>query len=321
MGVLDDAIRDHLDLKRRHGASEQELRRQEAEALGPARRDSDAPGDTGGESVGVQLEEPPRAGDASPDLFDQTADSAAFEREASTAEPAAGPDDQTEASDDLARAAGVAHAEEEEEEGSADEVPSAERLEGAEPSGAPEAAATEAEEPASETIISGTRETQAPSDETVVAADSPATPTAPTSSREPEVAPDAEGEAEPSPESIETDELLIEYDEELLTDEELLEEDEELLEEDEELVEEGAMDEGERGAPAADAGAAEQPEEGVSVVEGGLVEEELTREELAEEGLAGDDVLEETPDFLQEAPEDERLWFEQQPPRDFDLDR
>ena len=35
---------------------------------------------------------------------------------------------------------------------------------------------------------------------------------------------------------------------------------------------------------------------------------------------AGEDVLEETPDFLQETPEHERLWFEQKPPRDFDLD-
>ena len=39
MGLLDDAIREHLDLKRKHGAGEDELRRQEGEALGPARRD------------------------------------------------------------------------------------------------------------------------------------------------------------------------------------------------------------------------------------------------------------------------------------------
>jgi hypothetical protein len=32
------------------------------------------------------------------------------------------------------------------------------------------------------------------------------------------------------------------------------------------------------------------------------------------------DVLEETPDFLRETPEHERLWFEQQPPRDFDFE-
>ena len=34
----------------------------------------------------------------------------------------------------------------------------------------------------------------------------------------------------------------------------------------------------------------------------------------------GEDVLEETPDFLQETPEHDRLWFEQKPPRDFDFD-
>jgi hypothetical protein len=35
----------------------------------------------------------------------------------------------------------------------------------------------------------------------------------------------------------------------------------------------------------------------------------------------GEDVLEETPDFLQETPEHDRLWFEQRPPRDFDWDK
>ena len=40
----------------------------------------------------------------------------------------------------------------------------------------------------------------------------------------------------------------------------------------------------------------------------------------AEPGQA-DDVLEETPDFLQETPEHDRLWFEQKPPRDFDWDK
>jgi hypothetical protein len=32
------------------------------------------------------------------------------------------------------------------------------------------------------------------------------------------------------------------------------------------------------------------------------------------------DVLEGTPDFLEEAPEDDELWFEQKPPKDFDFD-
>jgi hypothetical protein len=41
-------------------------------------------------------------------------------------------------------------------------------------------------------------------------------------------------------------------------------------------------------------------------------------DEPAEEG--DEDVLEETPDFLQDTPEHDRLWFEQKPPRDFDFD-
>ena len=31
------------------------------------------------------------------------------------------------------------------------------------------------------------------------------------------------------------------------------------------------------------------------------------------------DELEETPEFLQETPEHDRLWFEQKPPKDFDF--
>src|SRR5579875_515851 len=38
MGLLDDAIRDHLDLKRRRGADPAEVERAEREALGPVRR-------------------------------------------------------------------------------------------------------------------------------------------------------------------------------------------------------------------------------------------------------------------------------------------
>jgi hypothetical protein len=32
-----------------------------------------------------------------------------------------------------------------------------------------------------------------------------------------------------------------------------------------------------------------------------------------------EDVLEETPEFLEETPEHDRLWFEQRPPKDFDF--
>jgi hypothetical protein len=40
----------------------------------------------------------------------------------------------------------------------------------------------------------------------------------------------------------------------------------------------------------------------------------------AEAAQRGEDVLEETPEFLQDTPDHDRLWFEQRPPRDFDFD-
>jgi hypothetical protein len=54
------------------------------------------------------------------------------------------------------------------------------------------------------------------------------------------------------------------------------------------------------------------------------VEDALTAEDDAPPGPAAheddDDVLEETPEFLQDTPDHDRLWFEQRPPKDFDFD-
>jgi hypothetical protein len=44
MGLLDDAIREHLELKRQHGAPDDEIVRAEQEALAPARRDATGAG-------------------------------------------------------------------------------------------------------------------------------------------------------------------------------------------------------------------------------------------------------------------------------------
>ena len=43
-------------------------------------------------------------------------------------------------------------------------------------------------------------------------------------------------------------------------------------------------------------------------------------DEWEEEPAPTEDVLRETPEFLEETPEHDRLWFEQRPPKDFDLD-
>lgn len=60
-----------------------------------------------------------------------------------------------------------------------------------------------------------------------------------------------------------------------------------------------------------------------SVDEQRLVEQETVEHDVEGEELSrpqDDDMLEETPDFLQDTPDHDRLWFEQRPPRDFDLD-
>ena len=53
MGILDDAIKEHLELKRQHGADDSELKQLEDEAFGAAER----PGDEG--SVPDPLAEAP----------------------------------------------------------------------------------------------------------------------------------------------------------------------------------------------------------------------------------------------------------------------
>jgi hypothetical protein len=70
---------------------------------------------------------------------------------------------------------------------------------------------------------------------------------------------------------------------------------------------------------------ADVPAQSVPQPEPDPVAEELAWEDAATEpeepaSTSEGDVLEETPEFLEETPEHDRLWFEQRPPRDFDFD-
>jgi hypothetical protein len=67
-----------------------------------------------------------------------------------------------------------------------------------------------------------------------------------------------------------------------------------------------------------DSGEAEAVEQPSTAEEQLTDEEEVVEGELAEEG-EGEDVLEETPEFLRDQPEDDELWFEQGEPKDFDF--
>jgi hypothetical protein len=63
MGLLDDAIREHLELKRRRGADNTEISRQEQEAFGPPRR-----GEFDTSPAAVQVEDPPHEHVHEPEL-------------------------------------------------------------------------------------------------------------------------------------------------------------------------------------------------------------------------------------------------------------
>jgi len=101
---------------------------------------------------------------------------------------------------------------------------------------------------------------------------------------------------------------------------------------DEELRADAADDDDEEPAAGDDepAAAGDEPaaadDEALSVPEPGAEEdpwlvEDLADEPPSQEAPPAEDVLEETPEFLQETPEHDRLWFEQKPPRDFDWDK
>src|SRR4051812_13590828 len=71
MGLLDDAIREHLELKRQHGAPDEEIDRAEHEALGPARREPAAePESAGLPEAEIPPPPPPPAPDEPPPVDD-----------------------------------------------------------------------------------------------------------------------------------------------------------------------------------------------------------------------------------------------------------
>lgn len=322
MSILDDAIREHLDLKRRHGADESELKRLEDEAFGPPGRPEEgldpyseapteflaSPGaeagepapeldfdeeDSGGRRVDVaDLQEPP------PPPAEE--EHPAMEHEAVTELPAAEPEP---AAEEPAAAAGAA-----------------------EPEGDPDADERHAiaEQPTEVFDVEGNfdaaGEAATPSDEQLAEAEL----------GEPRLAPvdPVEGieasaaEAPPSDEELEqhADEFDEFFSEQRLSDElnQALEaplEDEPgfpATEEAEESAaapaEEPGPDPGEGDAGASPA-AADEPEE----------EDAGEEHPAAHHEADHQDALEDTPDFLADDPDDDSLWFEQKPPKDIDF--
>jgi hypothetical protein len=274
MGVLDDAIREHLDLKRRHGVAEEELRRQEEEALGPARREV-APAET---------DDGDGTGDAAPAEVEaaETALAEQDELTAAEAEPHDPHGDVPELSEALPASAVRSDLPEDEQTGLYELAP-----EEADPEGLHEEPLQVA--PHEEQLHEEPLHDEPPREE-------PLDREPP--HRDPLRDERLRGEEPPHAESP--------HAEAALADDEPVRagdtpprgfepvEDDDLFDDEDEL-------------PHAD-----------EVSRAGEVADD--DEELGPDEAADGDLLEDTPDFLQETPEHDRLWFEQKPPRDFDFD-
>jgi hypothetical protein len=303
MGILDEAIREHLELKRAHGAGDSELKQLEDEAFGQAER----PGDE--EGAHDPLAEAPTEFMTQP----ETAEGPASRREPTIADLQEPPPPPTD------------------EPGPAEQGPPSEEVE---PVDEPPA---EEEQPAMEHEI--VADVPEPAAEPEIEPSGPSTEERHAIAEQPTEIFDVQEELSgpPSP----TDEELIEEEiaePRLAPTDPLAGLDE--VEEAEVSVEGPAPDDDDEYDDEDDAfwneqrlsdeldQALEAPRDSESTLadepEGELDEEpELDEDDepaAAEQPRHDDDVLEETPDFLEEAPEDDQLWFEQKPPKDFDFD-
>ena len=306
MGILDDAIREHLELIRRRGATDSEVQRLEDEAFGPPTRPDEADFPESEESPaasanGVATEQalgdPHLEGGPGHEDVTTLMPSAGGGEEGG--EPGTGLEEPTGAhiaaepeSEDML----IDHQEEPAAEGTHEEVVS--DVEGEEPVASPEHAEDAAQEhailepPAGGVEDHGAEEheeqatlyDQAGEDaepDVGLPAEEEALAPEPPSEEEPIAEPEGTAPLEPPIESLDTVEHPF----------------------DEEIVEE---DPHEAGPPS------EEYEEQAPAVHPEEEDEEQDEEQ-------GDDVLADTPEFLKDAPEDDELWFEQGEPKDFDF--
>ena len=271
MGILDEAIRQHLDLKRRHGADDSEVKQLEDEAFGLPTRpgEPDFPESDQHSVVPAEGEaESPASSDQLEDAPEAEAPKGDEPVEASTAATEAPPAPEPPAPEEPASA---------EEPVLASDPPPAP----AEPDAAEEPTQffdQEISEPPSEEAPVA----EAPPSGEMPAADAPPSEEFPVAEQPPsEEHPIAAMETEEHP----MDELLA----------------------DEEEAELDEQEEAAAPAPITDEQSLTEPLSG---------EDEIAEEAEPAEG----DVLEETPEFLRDQPEDDELWFEQGEPKDFDFD-
>lgn len=295
MGIFDDAIRQHLEFKRQQGLDEAELKQLEDEAFGQAAR----PGD---EATGEEAAVAPEEGGAG--LFDAEAAD-----EPELAEEVA-PDAPSEAPGTGSGASAVAP-----DEPAADEEP--------DPTVAAPAAEVEAAEPDPEpTPVEPmpTAEEAFHPDEPIPSEISPPDPepmSSFTTAEREAIADQPTVFFDQQDDALELGELDLDLEDELeevdaAVEEPLTGEEDLALEPDPEAPEPPHEVE-----PEPEPAPAPQPEPEALETEVAEPPPPLGEEAAAEPGE--DDVLEETPEFLRDNPDDDELWFEQGEPKDFDF--
>ncbi|HEX4464164.1 MAG TPA: hypothetical protein VH042_05945 [Solirubrobacterales bacterium] len=314
MGILDEAIREHLELKRQHGAGDSELQQLEDEAFGQA----DRPGD---EQAGDPLAEAPTQFMEQPEIAeDETA-----RREPTIAdlqEPPPLPEPkETAVVEDVAEPepAPVDEAPAEEEQPAMEHEIVADAVEASGPS--TEERQTIAEQPTEmfdvEQELGGP---PSPTDEELVEeeiAEPRLAPTDPLAG----LAETEEAEVSVQGPAPDDDDEYDDEDDAFWNEQRLSDELDQALEAPRDAEPEPAAEIETEPEPELD-----EPDESGEEPESEEYEAPETAEEPAPvaesepEPAHEEDVLEETPDFLEETPEDDQLWFEQKPPKDFDFD-
>jgi hypothetical protein len=319
MGILDEAIREHLELKRQHGAGDSELQQLEDEAFGQAERPGDEQAvDPLAEAPTEFMEQPETAaGEGArrePTIADLQEPPPPMEEPAPAevevpAEEAAAAVDETPVEEPSAM----------EHEIVADPVEAAAPEE--EP--APEGHSTEerqaiAEQPTEmfdvEQELGGP---PSPTDEEIVEEEIAEPRLAPT---DPLAGLEETEEAEVSVQGPAPDDD-DEYDDEddaFWNEQRLSDELDQALEAPRDP--EPELEAEEIAKPAEEPESEEYDEPEPEPEPEAVQEQEPVAEVEPEAEHHDEDVLEETPDFLEESPEDDQLWFEQKPPKDFDFD-
>ncbi len=319
MGILDEAIREHLELKRQHGADDSELKQLEDQAFGQAERPGAEEQPPGPEAGGVATDpaaEAPTEFMSQPDLDEAQPRDPAPPPRREMVDIQEGPPVESE------ETAPEAEAGEEEKKPATEEQPVAE-----EPSAAEHEAVPAPPEPGGHT----TEERHAIADQPTEMYDVEESfaPPAPAPPDEELVAEEIGeprlGPAEKLPSADEESDEELEDEDDFFDEQRLSDELDQALEapiqdkpeDDSEPISE------EHEVPRTDEHEVARTDEHEPISE----EHTDLREPISEEqpvaerrGKDEEDVLEETPDFLEEAPEDDQLWFEQKPPKDFDFD-